>query len=317
MPLRNSLLLQAILAAGCLHAADQPLFSVLTIETDNTVTYVGDIADPTKLALSTTPVSPGTTRAFTESITIGDVVSINGRPAKGLWQTRGFAMGYSPTASAGSAIADSAEGGPGECKWVILTPDGVLVGRFQEGGIGTHQITGGSGIFLGIRGTQTTVQALQAPRRTSMTEDPSLRRILGGGKSIHTFHIAPSYPPAFLGSDSTPAIYHTDFSPVTAANPAKSGEVLIARATNLGFTTPATNPGDPFPSSSDYREVAAPVELIVDGHTQDAINRIGWPGETNVYRIDFSVPAGTPSGMISVQLRASGIAGPTVSIPVQ
>src|SRR4029078_10130598 len=114
-----------------------------------------------------------------------------------LWQSRGFAMGFSPTAAPGFGIADAAEGGPGECKWAIFTPEGNLIGRFQEGGLGAHQLTGGSGIFLGVRGTQTTVQSLQAPRRTSMTEDPSLRRVLGGGISVHTFHFAPSYPPAF------------------------------------------------------------------------------------------------------------------------
>jgi uncharacterized protein (TIGR03437 family) len=305
------------LALSCLHAADQPLISVLTIQTENVVTYVGDVTDPSKLALMTTLTTPGTTRAFTESITIGDVVSINGRPAKGLWQSRGFAMGYSPSAAAGFAIADSAEGGPGECKWAILTANGVLVGRFQEGGLGTHQITGGSGLFLGIQGTQTTVQTAVAARRTSMTEDPNLRRVLGGGKLIHTFHIAPSYPPIFNAVSGGPVVFHTDFSLVTTANPAHAGEALIAQVLNLGFTNPAVDPGAPFPTSGPYQSVIAPVEILAGGQAQDAFNTIGWPGQANVYRADFTVPKGTPSGMLGVQLRVSGIAGPGVMIPVQ
>jgi uncharacterized protein (TIGR03437 family) len=305
------------LMAAWLHAADQPMISVLTIETDNVVTYVGDVTDPAQLALLTGPTTPGATRAFTESITVGDVVSINGRPAKGLWQTRSFSMGYSPTAGPGFAIADSAEGGPGECKWAILTTDGLLVGRFQEGGVGVHQITGGSGLFLGIRGTQTRVQAVQAARRASMTEDPSLRRALGGGKFIHTFHIAPSYPPAFAGTNSSPVVYHADFSPVTAASPAHAGEVLISQVTNLGFTTPAVDPGAAFPNSSPWNWVTAPVEVLVGGQAVDAVNKIGWPAQVNVYRVDFVVPQGTSSGAAGIQLRAGGIAGPAVSIPVQ
>jgi uncharacterized protein (TIGR03437 family) len=311
-----ALILSAVISCS-LRAADQPMFSVVTIETDNVVTYVGDISDPTKLALQTNPATLAQTRAFTESITVGDVVSINGRPAKGLWQTRGFSMGYSPTAGPGFAIADSSEGGPGECKWAILTADGTLVGRFQEGGLGVHQITGGGGIFTGIHGTQTTVQAIQPPRRTSMTEDPSLRRALGGGTLIHTFHIAPSYAPAFLGIDSNPAIYHADFSPVNTANPAKAGEVLVARVTNLGYTTPAVDPGSPFPNTPTYGLVIAPVELLIGGQAQDAINKIGWPGETNVYRVDFTVSQGTPSGVVSVQLRAAGIVGPAAFMAVK
>jgi hypothetical protein len=144
-------LLGLALTVASLNAADQPMISVLTIQTDNVVTYVGDITDPSRLALLSGPTTPSATRAFTESITVGDVVSINGRPAKGLWQTRSLSMGYSPTAAPGSAIADSAEGAPGECKWAILTADGILVGRFQEGGLGVHQITGGSGLYLGMR----------------------------------------------------------------------------------------------------------------------------------------------------------------------
>jgi uncharacterized protein (TIGR03437 family) len=303
--------------AAWLRAADQPMISVLTIETVNVVTYVGDVTDPAKLALVTGPTTPGVTRSFAESITVGDVVSINGRPAKGLWQTRSLSMGYSPTAGPGFAIADSAEGAPGECKWAILTADGTLVGRFQEGGLGVHQITGGSGLFLGIRGTQTTVQAVQAPRRASMTEDPSMRRVLGGGTLIHTFHIAPSYPPAFAGTDISPAVYHADFSPVTAASPAHAGEVLIARVMNLGFTTPAVDPGAAFPNSSPFSAVNAPVEMLVGGHAVDAINKLGWPGQVNLYRIDFVVPQGTGSGTVGFQVRVEGIAGPAVSIPVQ
>ena len=77
------------LSAAYLNAADRPMVSVLTIETDNVVTYVGDTSDPVTLGLLSGPTTPAVTRAFSQSITVGDVVSINGRPAKGLWQTRG------------------------------------------------------------------------------------------------------------------------------------------------------------------------------------------------------------------------------------
>src|SRR5262249_45938607 len=155
-------------------------------------------------------------------------------------------------AAAGFAIADSAEGGPGECKWAILTANGILVGRFQEGGLGTHQITGGSGVFLGIHGTQTTVQTVLAVRRTSMAEDPNLRRVLGGGKLIHTFHIAPSYPATFNAVSGSLLVFHTDFSPVTTASPAHAGEALITQVLNLGFTNPGVDPGAPFPTTGPY-----------------------------------------------------------------
>ena len=288
-------LLGLALTAASLNAADQPLMSVLTIQTENVVTYVGDITDPSKLALLGGPVSPSATRAFAESITVGDVVSINGRPAKGLWQSRSLSMGYSPTAGPGSAIADSAEGAPGECKWAILTADGILVGRFQEGGIGVHQITGGSGLYLGIRGTQAIVQAVQSPRRASMTEDPSMRRILGGGTLIDTFYIAPSYPPAFDAADGSPAVFHADFSPVTATSPAHAGEVRHRPRNERRVHNAGRNPGNRICASAPWNQVNSPVEVIVGGQAQDAINKLGWPGQVDLFRVDLRVPSSNPS----------------------
>ena len=150
-----------------------------------------------------------------------------------------------------------------------------------------------------------------------MTEDPSMRRVLGGGTLIHTFHIAPSYAPAFAGADSRPVVYHADFSPVTAASPAHAGDVLIAQVTTLGFTTPAVDPGAAFETAAPYDQVNAPVEVIVGGHAQDAINKLGWPGQINLYRVDFQLPPASALGMTALQLRVFGIAGPPVQIPVQ
>src|SRR5712691_887941 len=164
------------LMAACLTGADKPQISVLTIQTDNVVTYVGDVTDPTKLAAVSGATTPAPTHAFIYTLTIGDVVKVNGRPAKGLWSSWALSMGYSPTAAPGFAISDASQGGVSECKWEIQTADGLLVGRFMDSGLFPHQITGASGVFLGIRGTQSVTQAVIAPRRASMTEDPSLRR---------------------------------------------------------------------------------------------------------------------------------------------
>jgi uncharacterized protein (TIGR03437 family) len=129
--------------------------------------------------------------------------------------------------------------------------------------------------------------------------------------------MAPSYPPAFDSTGGSPAVYHADFSPVSAASPARAGEVLIARGTNLGFTTPTVVPGVAFVDSAPWNQVNAPVEVIVGGQALDAINKLGWPGQIDFYRVDFQVPSVPPSGMTTLQLRVSGVAGPPVQIPVR
>jgi len=304
-------------AAIGLAAAEQPQISTLVIETDNVVTYVGDVTDPSKLALNAAATPPASTRAFTESIIVGDVVKVNGKPAKGLWTSRGYAMGFSPTAATGFAIADT-QNGLGECRWEIQTADGNLVGRFVEGGLAPHQLTGGSGIFFGVQGQQTTVQTVTPARRASMTEDPSVRRSLGGGVMIHTFHVAPAYAPAVTTrSDSTPVVLHfPDFSPVTDANPAHPGEPLTVQAINLGLTNPSVDPGAVF-NAPTYNWVIAPVEALVNGQASAAFNALGWTGLVNAYRVDFVVPQSTAPGSADLQIRVSGIAGPVVKIPVR
>src|SRR6185295_13520229 len=162
--------------------------------------------------------------------------------------------------------------------------------RFMEGGYGPHQISAGSGIFFGIHGQQTAVQAVTATRRASMTEDPSLRRSIGGGYLIHTFHVAPSFPPALTAfPDGSPAVFHDSFLPVTASNPARAGEQLIVQAVNLGFTTPAVNPGVAF-SNSPYNVITGPVDAVLSGQALETRNQLGWPTLVNTYRVDFTVP---------------------------
>jgi len=103
----KTMILVFALCAVSAGAADQPQISVLTIETANAVNYVGDVNDPAKLALVQGATTTGTTRAFTESITVADVVKVNGKPAKGLWSSRAYAMGFNPTAAPGFAVADA------------------------------------------------------------------------------------------------------------------------------------------------------------------------------------------------------------------
>jgi uncharacterized protein (TIGR03437 family) len=111
-------------------------------------------------------------------------------------------------------------------------------------------------------------------------------------------------------------VFHSDFTPVTAASPAHAGESLIVQALNLGLVVPSVNPGAAF-TDTPYSIIAAPVEVVLAGQSIDTFNQIGWPGLVSTYRVDFVAPAGTASGNLDLQLRVSGIAGPTVKIPVK
>ena len=124
------------------------------------------------------------------------------------------------------------------------------------------------------------------------------------------------FVPQIVTTASGPAVFHSDFSPVTAAKPAKAGEVLIVQATGLGPTVPGVDPGQPFPTDSLF-QVNSPVDVTVNGRPAEVINNIGWGGLMDTYRIDFRVPDGTTAGMASIQITAAWIAGTAVGIAVQ
>lgn len=149
-----------------------------------------------------------------------------------------------------------------------------------------------------------------------MAEDPANRRINGGTHGHFFAYLNPVAWPEIVTTSGGPVVFHTDFSPVSVANPARAGETLIATAAGLGPVTPPLDPGEPFPSNP-LAVVNSPVEVTVNGNTADVLNQVGWPGTADTYRLDIRVPDGTPPGMATLQVTAAFIAGRDVSIPVQ
>jgi uncharacterized protein (TIGR03437 family) len=183
---------------------------------------------------------------------------------------------------------------------------------------GNFAIVGGTGAFLGVRGqwgNAVTPQTI-TERLASVTEDPANRRRNGGGRLKFVLQVIPMSVPQVEITASGPAVYHADFSLVTAAKPAKAGELVIARATGLGPTRPGVNPAQPFPTDPP-QEVNSPVSVTVNGQSAEVINKIGWPGLVDSYRVDFRIPDGSAAGIASIQLTAAWIAGSSVSIPIQ
>jgi uncharacterized protein (TIGR03437 family) len=132
----------------------------------------------------------------------------------------------------------------------------------------------------------------------------------------YSFQIIPMARPDFVKSENGSGVFHSDFSPVTVSNPAKRGEVLIAAASGLGPTLPGKQPAAAFPADG-AQEVASPVQVLINGTAVNALNRIGWPGTTATYRVDFRISDDTAAGMTTVQLIAARIPGPLIQIPVQ
>jgi hypothetical protein len=273
-------------------------------------------------------------KIFSRTHIIADIQAVNGQRVMGASTQVGTNIGFRTSPAPGFAIADVVRNAFLEISFEILKSDGTPIGTITASGFlagapppgaplaltsDNYVITGGTGAFLGARGqagTAANPPGVAPFRGSSITEDPANRRRNGGGSQQWVVHLIPMFVPQIVTTASGPAVFHSDFSPVTAAKPAKAGEVLIVQATGLGPTVPGVDPGQPFPTDSPF-QVNSPLDVTVNGRPAEVINNIGWPGLVDTYRIDFRAPGGTTAGMASIQITAAWIAGPEVRIAIQ
>ena len=309
--------------------------AILRIDIANYVPYHYDVFDHEKFAtaptLTPTATPAGMGRAFDFFVFIGDIVAVNGKPAKGLWTARTTTFIFEPNAAAGHSTADLTRQNLIDMYWEILQVDGTPIGTLTASGLtrGTPppgapsaqtgdnlSIIGGTGAFLGVRG-QAGVIDLGSPRQASVVEDPASRRTIGGAKRSYVLHLLPMSTPEILIGQNGPAVVHAnDGSLVTAATPAQAGEILSLYASGLGPTFPGVDPGQPF--TADPRQVvSSPLDVTVGGASATVLYAGGYPGSVNRYQVNFRIPAGVQRGMANIQLTAAWIAGSQVKIAVQ
>jgi hypothetical protein len=75
--------------------------TILKIDTENFTNYVNDETDFAKLATNPEQTHPARAANFEPFIFIADIVSVNGRPARGTHLCRGLRVNTSPTPAPG------------------------------------------------------------------------------------------------------------------------------------------------------------------------------------------------------------------------
>lgn len=324
----------AVLFLAPLLRAQNPATTTVTIDIENYVEYLEDVADPAKYASTNTLTPAVPLRNFLAIAGIADIVAINGQPAKGTASWRGWILGFSPNPTIDFAIADTARTSIRYWTLEVLKTDGTQVGTIQAEGpngppaapgapaaltTGSYAVLGGTGAFLGVRGQMGQIRTPDqvVARQASMLENPNARRVNGGGKIRLGLLLLPIFSPQILTSGSSPAVVHSsDYSLVTTAKPAAPGEILSIYATGLGPTTPGTDPGKPFPSSP-LANVASQIDVTIGGKAATVLGAVGFPGAVDGYQVNVRVPVGIPSGPATLQLNSSWNPAPPVSISMQ
>lgn len=166
---RHRLLLMTLCALGSWNvtSAQTAPSTILEIDTANRVQYTEDLSDPSKFATDRSVTTVNQPKNFGQVIAIGDIVSVNGQPAKGtlIQSARGIALRTAP--NPGQAIADTMRDAVADMKFEILTSDGSPIGTIMASGLAVDSpppgaplevtqanimIVGGTGAFLGARG---------------------------------------------------------------------------------------------------------------------------------------------------------------------
>ena len=141
--------------------------TVLEIDVVNHVNYLYDAGDYPKWATDPAPTVSVLPNNFFYFIGIGDIVAVNGTPAKGAFILRNTALNLRPAPAPGQAIADVVRANISQAVWDIWQTDGTPVGSIMGEGMGqgvpppgappqhtqgNQAVVGGTGAFLGVRG---------------------------------------------------------------------------------------------------------------------------------------------------------------------
>jgi len=302
---RDTSLINVFCALACtqLGLAQAPP-TILQILTQNAVNYLEDTSDVSKFATDAGFITANPARNFGQIVTIDDIAAVNGQPVKGTVVIQARSINLRPTPNPGQAIADTVRTSIQEYTFEILRSDGTpivtivtlgLAGGSPPPGapLGEQQVNaaiiGGTGAFLGPRG-QMGLIGMGAPRAASITEDPANRRQRAGGTGTFVLQLIPMSQPQVVTTANGPAVTHSsDFTLVTASQPAAAGETLSLFASGLGPTTPGVDPGTPFPASP-LAAVNSPVQVTVNGVSAQVLAAVGFPGAVNGYQMNFQVP---------------------------
>ncbi|HEY2842517.1 MAG TPA: hypothetical protein VGJ09_02660 [Bryobacteraceae bacterium] len=317
--------------------------ATLLVELQNVVEYQVDVSDLSKYGTNPNVTHGSIAQGMgvgcvgVPVIVYGDIVSVNGQPARGTYLSRALSVCLSSAPAPGlNAIADTTWASVRDETYQILQSDGVTpVGTIMTNGLNNGSpippgpavagqnfaIVGGTGAFFGARGQKGNGNAglngVVSARTASIAEDPANRRQNGGGHIRSVLYVIPMSRPEIVVTPNGPAVVHSnDFSLVSAAKPAAAGETLSLILTGLGPTRTSLDPGQPFPSKP-LAVVNSPVEVTVNGKSAEVLGAVGYPGAVDGYLVNFRLPSDTTKGTASIQVSAAWIAGAPVSVPVQ
>src|SRR5215471_13371525 len=199
---KGVVVISILITAGYVNPArGQASPATLLVELKNVVEYQVDTSDLSKWGTNPN-ITPGSIAqgmgvgcVGVPILGYGDIVSVNGQPAKGTWAVQGTSVCMRPDPIPGLfVIADATWNSKRDETFEILQSDGTPVGTIMTIGLNSGSptppgppvggrnlaIVGGTGAFFGVRGQggqrNNLLSGPVGERIASVTEDPANRR---------------------------------------------------------------------------------------------------------------------------------------------
>jgi uncharacterized protein (TIGR03437 family) len=139
--------------------------------------------------------------------------------------------------------------------------------------------------------------------------------------ALYTVPLAEASPGVFEYLDAgsgrqLSAALDADFRLITAANPARRGEIIQLYVNGLGAVDQNVPSGEPSPSSPLARTLQTP--RVTVGNVDGEVIFSGLaPGIVGLYQINVRVSPGTPPGVVPVVVTINGVSSRAASLPVR
>ena len=141
-----------------------------------------------------------------------------------------------------------------------------------------------------------------------------VKSVVGAGTSFNVT-VAATAPAIFFSAAGAAVLKNADFSVVSAANPAKAGDVILVYCTGLGATSASLATGTVVPSTTTAN-TSVPVTATIGGKPATVTYAMASPGFAGLYQVALTVPAGV-TGSSPIVLTQGTVNSNAASISVQ
>ncbi|MEO8368274.1 MAG: CHRD domain-containing protein [Candidatus Solibacter sp.] len=186
-------------------------------------------------------------------------------------------------------------------------------GRVLPGSLNGTSVTigGKSAAILYVGATQINAQV---PSDVTPGQQPVVVKSAIGTTTAFTVTVAATAPAIFYAPVAA-VLKNADFSLVSAANPAKVGDVILVYSTGLGATSASLPTGTLVPPTTTAN-TTVPVTATIGGKPAAVAYAIASPGFAGLYQVAITVPAGV-TGSSAIVLTQGTVNSNSVAIPVQ